>query len=125
MEKSTENSKIKELSVSWQKCYLLLSDWKENIQDDDRGVYIIWGFKVENQNEVIRVGQGNIKERLSEHRDNPEIVDGYEKYEIIATWAKIKQNYFDGVEKWMGETLRPRVCERLPVADMIIVDLPY
>ncbi len=82
-----------------------------------KGVYIIWSSET-----VIRLGSGLIKDRISAHRDNPEI----NKYQDMkVTWAKVNANQMEGVEKYLADALDPVVGERFPERTSIEVNLPW
>ena len=86
------------------------------------GVYIIWhGGK---NASTVRVGQGRIKDRLLEHRNDPEIQQ-YNHLELYVTWANVPTRERDGVEKYLGEHLTPLVGDRFPDTDATIVTLPH
>ncbi|MGE4297632.1 MAG: hypothetical protein AB7E47_06350 [Desulfovibrionaceae bacterium] len=90
--------------------------------DDLDGVYIIW--YMENSKPItVRVGQGQIRERLTDHRDNEDI-QAYADKGLKVTWAKVKLNQRDGVERYLGEKLNPKVGERFPQAEPIQCNLP-
>ncbi len=83
------------LQVSWVKCGELPNSlWcdftRVNLENVDTvGVYVIWhGGKPP---DVVRVGQGNIKDRLTKHRAEKEIL-AYEEYGLYVTWAASKSN---------------------------------
>jgi hypothetical protein len=88
------------------------------------GVYVIWaptGLPA-----AVRVGQGAIAKRLCAHRENPEIrhhdvLDG----PLLATWAWVPGGALDGVERYLGLMLRPRVGSLFPCAALVFVNLPW
>ena len=86
------------------------------------GVYVIWHMGNTYSN-VIRVGQGLVKGRLDEHRNNPEILE-YNHLGILVTWALVHPSYMDGVERFLSETLKPAIGSRFPDVSPIIVNLP-
>ena len=80
-----------------------------------QGVYIIWVGGEEPQ-VVVYVGQGNIKERLTEHRKNPEIflygdILGTDLY---VTWATVARQDRDAIEAYLADKWDPKVGERHP-----------
>lgn len=81
------------------------------------GVYIIWSNDI-----VVRVGSGNIKGRISDHRNDVEI-NGYPALNV--TWAKVSQTEMLGVERYLGEKLNPAVGDRFPNEPSIPVNLPW
>lgn len=88
---------------------------------DAYGVYVIWQPSLEGGN-VIRVGQGDIADRIAMHRDDPEII-AYEPG-LRVTWAAVDWPFVDGVERYLGNTLRPAVGTHFPEEDPIPVNLP-
>jgi len=86
------------------------------------GVYIIW-YASPSGAKVIRVGQGQIGNRLREHRSNPEILK-YSNYgQLKVTWALVDKQYRDGVEAFLYDSYNPLVGERAPAAQTISVNL--
>lgn len=80
-----------------------------------KGVYIIW-YASPSGARVIRVGQGNIGERLKVHLANPQIIQ-YSKYgSLKVSWVVISPLLFDRVEVFLYDYYRPVVGERAPVA---------
>lgn len=87
------------------------------------GVYIIW---VEgNPSYVIRVGQGNIAERLEEHRNDNEIVAYARQGTLRVTWAALPEWQRNGVERYLADHWSPRVGDRYPSAEPIAVNSPW
>mgnify|MGYP000170270876 CR=1 FL=1 len=112
------------MEVYWGKCGDD-SHWcsfkKLNIDSDGfkdkKGVYIILSGET-----VVRVGSGIIKNRIVDHRDNPEII----KYpNLKVTWAKVNANQMEGVEKYLSDVLSPVIGERFPDRNPIEVNLPW
>jgi hypothetical protein len=85
------------------------------------GVYVIW--VPGRLKPAIRVGQGFIAERLTSHRRNPMIVSHGRPF-LHVTWAQAPQNMTDGIERYLGDTLRPIESERFPDCTPIPVNLP-
>lgn len=86
------------------------------------GVYVIWHGALNPK--TVYVGQGVIKDRLKEHRENQEILK-YQNYNLYATWAKVSSNLRDGIEKYLITKLSPIVGEKAPDSDPIEVNLPW
>ena len=84
------------------------------------GVYIIWqgGAK------VVRVGQGKIRERLTDHRNSQQI-SKLDTGNLCVTWASVGAANLDGVERFLGDTLKPVIAERFPDVAPIPVNLPW
>lgn len=88
--------------------------------DDMEGVYVIF----RGDGPTIRVGQGTIRERITEHRQNPLIQAAKERQVTFATWAVVPDYFRDGVEAFLAEQLTPLVGERFPDVPQIQVNLP-
>lgn len=86
------------------------------------GVYIIWhgGPKPT----TVYVGQGGIRDRLTNHRSDPRIQQ-YNHLGLWVTWASVTQSNRDGVEVYLAQRLKPIVGERHPDAAPIEVNLPW
>jgi hypothetical protein len=98
-------------------CDLLRVDLSNSHFDDLSGVYIIWSNQT-----VVRIGSGDIKARISDHRDNPEITI-YPDLKI--TWAHVNRNQMEGVENYLSEVLHPVIGKRFPDCTPIEVNLPW
>lgn len=84
------------------------------------GVYIIW--HIGNPSRVVRVGQGDIAKRLSEHRNNQQIT----RYgQLRVTWAKVDARSRDGVERYLADTWKPLVGDAFPDVRAIEVNSPF
>lgn len=86
------------------------------------GVYIIWHGGANAA--TVYVGQGYVKERLAEHRTHLAI-KFYENLGLYVTWAAVPQQYRDGVEVYLAQSLRPKVGKDYPNAVPIGVNLPW
>lgn len=85
------------------------------------GVYVIWH---EGQpSRVVKVGQGDIRNRLTSHRNDKSIT----KYNISGvlrvTWAIVPVAQRDGVERFLGDCYKPLIGDRFPNATPIKVNL--
>ena len=89
--------------------------------DGMEGIYVIWhGGAPPN---VVRIGQGVIRDRIAQHRQDPQILT-FRSYGLFVTWASVLASQRDGVERFLGDQLAPRVGSRLPDAQPIAVNLP-
>ena len=82
-----------------------------------RGVYAIW--YVGNPSKIIKVGSGNIGERLREHKLNTEITKFSSFGQLKVTWAitdgiNFRENQILGVECFLANTYTPLIGERYP-----------
>lgn len=92
------------------------------------GVYLIWHAGSPGQSgRWVKVGQGktgNVGSRLTAHKADPAIVT-YQRYgELYATWATVPTDQVDGVERFLGDHLKPLVGDRFPDATPIPVNIP-
>jgi hypothetical protein len=89
------------------------------------GVYVIWhGGPAPN---VVRIGQGIIRERLARHRTDLEVrlPKLLFKYELYVTWAEIAEpSLRDGIEAYLSTELRPQVVGQVRSVAPVIVNLP-
>lgn len=110
------------LEVEWIKCES--GSWcdfaRVNLShehfNDLKGVYIIW-----NDEGVVRVGSGVIRDRIASHRENADITV-YRNLKV--TWAQVNANQMEGVEKYLADQCKPKVGERFPDRKPIEVNLP-
>ena len=87
------------------------------------GIYIIWHKG--NPGRVVRVGQGDVADRLSKHRTDPEII-AYKKIGALrVTWASVPAHQRDGVERYLADTWNPLVGDAFPDAVPIAVNSPF
>lgn len=94
----------------------------EHFDNEPRGVYIIWHGGPNPA--VVYIGQGNIKERIAEHRKNPEIQQ-YEYLDLYVTWAVVHEYDRDGVEAYLADVWKPIVGTHHPQAPPIEVNPPW
>lgn len=86
------------------------------------GVYVIWhGGSTPT---TVRVGQGDISDRLATHRTDPEIQD-FASLNLYVTWASVQESSRNGVEAYLADVLDPKVGERFPNEQPIEVNLPW
>lgn len=82
------------------------------------GVYIIWS----NKGYTVRIGQGIVKDRFTDHRGNRLILN---HPVLFATWAKVPAHLKDGVERYLANVLKPVVGDAFPQVAPIQVNLPW
>jgi len=86
------------------------------------GVYIIW-YRGQ-PGRVVRIGQGDIADRLTAHRKDPAIL-AYKGYGLLVTWAGVQASQRDGVERHLAETWSPLIGDRFPDVPAIAVNSPW
>ena len=84
----------------------------------DFGVYLIW--RTEPDLKAVYVGQGNIAQRLFEHRGNSEITQ-YKGLKV--TWASVSFHLADGIERYLADSYTPLVGSKHPNVNPITVNL--
>ncbi len=116
------------MTIIWQKytdgnwCDFLNLNLQDKHFDDMEGVYIIWHS---GQNPaVVRIGQGKIKDRILSHRNDP-MITKYSPYGLYVTWAAVSVYDRDGVERYLGEYLKPKIGTQFPDAPPIQVNMPW
>ena len=91
--------------------------------ETDFGVYIIW--HAGQPSRIVRVGQGDVASRLSDHR-NDSTITAYSRHgELFVTWAVVSPRLVDGVERYLAEYWKPLVGDRFPNASPIAVNSPF
>ena len=114
--------------VNWNKCQgdvwcpLNTVNLEHSHFDNMWGVYIIWHAGPNAA--TVRVGKGFIKDMLREHRVDLH-VQQYKDLTLYVTWASVSAAQRDGVERYLAETLNPKVRTHFPNAPLIDVNLPW
>ena len=105
--------------------YPLLVSFNPTLNDPMLGgVYIIW--QSGNPNRVIKVGQTvHLDLSIYQHSKDPKI-KGYENpfQPLHFTWAILPQQYWNGVERYLGAHYRPLMDDDFIDVQPIEVDLP-
>lgn len=118
------------LILEWMKC--LGDKWcglfdvrlDSNHFNGLEGIYIIWYWKDRYLPITVRVGHGNIWERLLHHRQEPEVL-ALKEHNLLVTWAAVGESQRDGIERYLEDTLYPIIKGSLPKAFSIRVLLPW
>ena len=116
------------LFLEWFKCFgdnwcsLLEIDLESRHFDDLVGIYIIW--YEEGKPTVLKISQGAIRECLTVDRQDY-VITAYSRYGLKVTWAQVAEDERDGIERYLGETLKPVIGNRLPDVQSIEVNLPW
>jgi hypothetical protein len=114
--------------VNWIKCgdgsnWCPLETLDLDSVGDVSGVYIIW--HAGDPSRVVRVGQGDIADRLGKHRKDKEILAYNKKGKLLVTWASVPSKYQDGVERFLADKWSPLVGDVYPDAEPIAVNSPW
>ena len=115
------------LALTWIKCSNG-SSWcplaTVNLRDvTASGVYMIWHGG--NPGRVVRVGQGDIADRLGCHRNDREVGAHSAHGILYVTWASVAAASQDGVERYLADTWHPLVGDAFPLALQIAVNSPW
>lgn len=87
------------------------------------GVYLIW--HAGQPARVVRLGQGDVRDRLGAHRNDREIT-GYVRFgRLLVTWASVPAVQRDGVERYLADTWPPLVGDAFPNVRPIAVNSPW
>ena len=86
------------------------------------GVYVIWYGG--DPAKFVRVGQGNIADRLEDHRADPEVLAYRDFGGLFVTWAVVPAAQRDGVERYLADQCHPLIGDAFPAAGPIEVNLP-
>ncbi len=119
--------------VQWIKCkggrWCTLSGLRLSTVREKAGIYIIWHDCPLPR--AVRIGQsgagrtGSIRARLSEHRNNEEILH-FDERRLYVTWAAVPDaQQRKGIENYLGRVLVPRVGSRFPRVAPVEVNLPW
>ncbi|MCY4580694.1 MAG: hypothetical protein OXD31_16825 [Chloroflexi bacterium] len=88
----------------------------------EEGVYVIW--HPVHLPRAVYVGQGDLEDRFSKHRNDPEILEYAEDKLLYVTWAHVLQIHREGVERYLADTYRPLVGKEWPKVPGTFVNLP-
>ena len=116
-------------TVTWVKCGTG-ANWcplqtldMASISGTPIGVYVIWHEGTPSR--VVRVGQGNIVDRLSVHRNDDKITKYRSFGTLRVTWASVpKKADRDGIERYLANHYGPLVGDAWPDVVPIAVNLP-
>lgn len=86
------------------------------------GVYIIWHSG--QQPATVYVGQGNIADRLAQHRQDDAILK-FSHLGLFVTWAQVDNRVQGGVERFLANGLKPKVGQHHPSDSPITVNFPW
>jgi len=94
-----------------------------------RGIYVIWYTSpIASTSKVIRLGQGDLVNRLREHRSDPSILSYSQYGQMKVTWAVVDnitlyENDLGGVEAYLADQYSPLVGQRFPLVSQISINL--
>ena len=87
------------------------------------GVYIIWHEG--NPGRVVKVGQGDVCDRLCKHRHDARIQAYAKQGTLRVTWAAVPAAQKDGVERYLADQWHPLVGDAYPAVQPIQVNSPF
>ena len=117
------------MKVAWVKC--TGSVWCQlstvNMASiSGKGVYLIWHVPGDgDRNPALYVGQGDIQERVSYHKTNPELDPWRPEGAIYVTWTMLPNKADrNGVERYLADRFNPLVGSHHPDVLPIEVNVP-
>lgn len=87
------------------------------------GVYVIWHEGAPGR--VVRVGQGNITDRLASHRNDRSVMDCKRLGNLRVTWAAVPARLMDGIERYLADEWNPLVGDAFPDVQPVAVNSPW
>ena len=111
-------------TLNWKTCSQGWCSFERLITDnlDYDGIYMI--FYQGRPGRVVRLGQGNIRERILRHRNDAEVMR-YSGRGLYATWAAVDRQYLDGIERYLADKWNPLVGDVFPDVRPIAVNSPF
>jgi hypothetical protein len=115
-------------TVTWKKCgddghWCPLEGLDLSSITATDGVYIIWHEG--NPGRVVRVGQGNIVDRLGAHRRDAAVTRYAKSGKLRVTWASVPARQLDGVEAYLADKWKLLVGDAFPDVLPIAVNSPW
>jgi hypothetical protein len=116
------------VQVQWNRCNedkwckLNAVDLTHKAFDTAFGIYVIWHKG--NAPKILKVGQGNIKERITKFRNDKDI-QKYDPLGLYVTWANVSKSEIHGIETYVGTMLKPLINNGFPNVPAIEVNLPF
>ena len=116
------------LDLKWGTCgddshWCSLENLNLPLKNDPAGVYIIWHEG--DLGRVVRIGQGDISDRIEKHRDDSAITRYSKQGTLRVTWATVRKSQRDGVERYLADQWNPLVGDAFPNVDPIAVNSPW
>jgi len=87
------------------------------------GIYLIWHEGVPSR--VVKIGRGNIADRLAELKTDPEILGYRSKGMLRVTWAPAPPPQLEGIVRYLIEKWRPPVLTLYAETEPIEVNSPW
>ena len=115
------------VTANWVKCGTQGDRWcplETVVLDkvDTYGVYLIWQ---DVSGQVLYVGQGSIKDRLMEHRQNPSFLEHRGEGRLLVTWiSEGDESRRRGIESYLLNAFKPLLNIQMPSVPGIAVNLP-
>jgi hypothetical protein len=87
------------------------------------GVYVIWHEGHPGQ--VVRIGQGNVAERLGQHRRDPAILAYARRGTLRVIWAAVPAHQIGPVERYLANQWPPLIGDAFPDVAPLAVNSPF
>jgi len=116
------------ITLNWRRCgndghYCPLEKLNLTSISASTGVYVIW--HAGNPSRVVRVGQGNIAERLGAHRSDQDVLAYRQSGKLLVTWAAVPAHQIDAVERYLADTWKPLIGDAFPDVEPLEVNSPF
>lgn len=86
------------------------------------GVYVIWHGGAHPA--TVYVGSGDIAQRIQSHRSSKDILE-FSHLGLFVTWAQVSWSHQAGVERFLADSLKPKVGENHPRVPPIWTNFPW
>ena len=86
------------------------------------GVYVIWHSGPNPA--TVYVGKGQIAQRIRSHRNSDDILK-FSHLGLFVTWAQVLPSHQEGVERFLADSLNPKVGSNYPQVAPIHVNFPW
>ena len=87
------------------------------------GVYVVWhGGPAPH---TVYVGQGDVADRIADHRRDQKITRHAQKGGLYVTWASVPVAQRDGIERYLADRFSPLEGDRHPEVAPLAVNSPW
>ncbi len=89
----------------------------------EHGVYIVWHGGTAPH--TAYVGQGDVADRIADHRNDPTITRHAQKGALYVTWASVPVAQRDGIERYLADKHSPLEGDWHPEVAPLAVNSPW
>ena len=92
----------------------------------EHGVHIVWhGGNAPHAPHTVYVGQGDVADRIADHRNDQKITRHAQKGALYVTWASVPVAQRDGIERYLADRYSPLEGDRHPEVAPLAVNSPW